>query len=34
MQAVALRQMQVWRKPSLHIAVLYLAASFRQMRVW
>lgn len=34
MQAVSLLRMQVWRKPSLHIASLYLAASFRQMQVW
>lgn len=34
MQVVSLLRMQVWRKPSLHIAVLYLAASFRQMQVW
>ena len=26
--------MRVWHEPSLHIAVLYLAASFRQMQVW
>lgn len=34
MQVVSLCQMQVWHGPSLHIAALYLAASFRQMRVW
>lgn len=34
MQVVSLLRMQVWRKPSLHIAALYLAASFRQMQVW
>lgn len=34
MQVVSLCQMQVWHEPSLHIAALYLVASFRQMRVW
>ena len=34
MQVVSLLRMQVWRKPSLHIAALYLASSFRQMHVW
>ena len=34
MQVVSLCQMQVWHEPSLHIAALYLAASFRQMQVW
>ena len=34
MQVVPLCQMQVWYELLPHIAVLYLAASFRQMRVW
>lgn len=34
MQAVSLLRMQVWWELSLHIASLYLAASFRQMPVW
>ena len=34
MQVVSLLRMQAWRKPSLHIAALYLAASFRQMQIW
>ena len=34
MQAVSLLRMQVWWELSLHIAALYLAASFRQMKVW
>ena len=34
MQVVSLCQMQVWYELLPHIAVLYLAASFRQMRVW
>ena len=34
MQVVSLCQMQVWCELLPHIAALYLAASFRQMRVW
>lgn len=34
MQVVPLCQMQVWYELLPHIAVLYLAASFRQMQVW
>lgn len=34
MQVVALRQMRVWHELLLHIAALYLVASFRQMQVW
>lgn len=34
MQVVSLLRMQVWYELLPHIAVLYLAASFRQMRVW
>ncbi len=34
MQVVSLCQMRVWHELLPHIAALYLAASFRQMRVW